>query len=219
MDGGELDGAIDNFGRAIALDPEFTDAHVALGVALKDAGRLDEAIAAHGQAAKLHQRAFERTGDHSVIRSNLLYTIHFHPDYDAKAILKEHVQWADIYAEPLTKGIRRPRRESAANPRIRIGYVSPDFRNHVVGRHLLPLLGNHDHERFEIFCYSDVEHEDALTRQFRGYADKWRDTFGKSDAQLADLILSDGMDILVDLMLHMSGARPLMFAQGERRCN
>ena len=51
--------------------------------------------------------------------------------------------------------------------RLKIGYVSPDLREHPVGRFLLPLLQNHDHTRFEIICYADVRRPDAVTERLR----------------------------------------------------
>ena len=64
--------------------------------------------------------------------------------------------------------------DRAADRRLKIGYVSPDFRDHVVGRNLLPLFRQHDHQRFEIVCYADVPRHDALTeplpRSFRRVA-------------------------------------------------
>ena len=62
--------------------------------------------------------------------------------------------------------------------RLKIGYVSPDFRDHVIGRNLVPLFREHDREQFEIFCYADVPRQDKFTERFRGYADAWRNIAG-----------------------------------------
>jgi predicted O-linked N-acetylglucosamine transferase (SPINDLY family) len=65
----------------------------------------------------------------------------------------------------------QPHRNSRdAERRLRIGYVSPDFRQHVVGWNLLPLLRHHDREQFEIFCCSSVTRPDAMTEQLRACA-------------------------------------------------
>ena len=47
--------------------------------------------------------------------------------------------------------------------RLRVGYVSPDFREHPVASFLEPILASHDHQRVEVFCYSDVSHPDEVT--------------------------------------------------------
>ena len=97
--------------------------------------------------------------------------------------------------------------------RLRIGYVSPDFRDHVVGRNLLPLFRCHDHRNFEIICYSGGIRPDRLTDEFRQHADQWRNTAGVADEALAEMIRRDGVDILVDLTQHMAGNRLPMFAR------
>ena len=77
----------------------------------------------------------------------------------------------------------------------------------------VPLLSHHDHRQFEIFCYADVARPDAVTERLRGHADVWRNTVGLSDQQLADLVRSDQIDILVDLTMHMANNRLLVFAR------
>ncbi len=97
---------------------------------------------------------------------------------------------------------------------MKIGYVSPDFRDHVVGRNLLPLFRQHDHQRFEIVCYADVAaprcFHRALPRSFRRLA-----RYGRSErrADSPQCIREDGIDILVDLTLHMARNRLLVFAR------
>ena len=97
--------------------------------------------------------------------------------------------------------------------RLRIGYVSPDFRDHCQSLFTIPLLSQHNHTAFEIFCYSSVERPDAYTRRIAGYADNWREVRRLDDAALCDLIRADRIDILVDLTMHMANGRPLAFAR------
>jgi predicted O-linked N-acetylglucosamine transferase (SPINDLY family) len=104
---------------------------------------------------------------------------------------------------------------SSASParRLRIGYVSPDFCHHVIGYNILPLLREHDHAAFEVFCYSHVRKTDAVTDACRSHADVWRDVLGLTDDQLAEQIRADGIDILVDLALHLAHNRLPVFAR------
>jgi predicted O-linked N-acetylglucosamine transferase (SPINDLY family) len=97
--------------------------------------------------------------------------------------------------------------------RLRIGYVSPDFRSHVVGWNLLPLLERHDHAQFEVFAYTAATSEDALTAKLRARCDVWRDIRAMTNQQAADLVRADSIDILVDLSLHMAHNRLLLFAR------
>src|SRR5262249_38309202 len=132
---------------------------------------------------------------------------------DQSAIRDECRRWNAQHAEPLAKGIRPHANLPDPERRLRIGYVSPDFRDHADSFFTIPLLSNHDHGRFEIFCYSQVAHPDALTERLRGYADIWRDIVGLSDQQVADLVRGDGIDILVDLKVHTADNRLLVFAR------
>ena len=177
-DQGRLDEAIAACKRAIALKPDLAEAHNNLGNALKDQGRLDEALACF-------RRAVELKPAYSTAASNLVYSLHFHPDYDAQAILAEHRRWDAQFAAPLARLILPHTNEASPDRRLKIGYVSPDFREHVVGHNLLPLFREHDHRQFEIFCYADVIRADALTRRFQGHADVWRDVLGRTDDQVA----------------------------------
>jgi protein O-GlcNAc transferase len=203
---GQPDEAIVALRQAIALSPSFALAHNNLGNALKDEGLLDEAIAAYRQAVALD-------ASYPEAHSNLLYTLHFHPDFDARAIAEEHRSWNRQHAEPLRHVIRSHRNDRAPERRLRIGYVSPNLREHPVGRFLLPLLANHDQRSVEIFCYAQVKKPDALTDQLRTHTDHWHSTTGRSDDQVAEQIRQDEIDILVDLSLHMDRNRLLVFAR------
>ena len=99
------------------------------------------------------------------------------------------------------------------NRRLRIGYVSGDFRDHCQSFFTIPLLSSHDHQAFEIFCYSSVERPDEYTRRIAGYADVWRDVRQLNDEELHQVIVKDRIDIHVDLAMHMASGRPGLFAR------
>ena len=82
-------------------------------------------------------------------------------------IRDEHRRWNRLHAEPLRKFIQPHTNNRNPDRRLRIGYVSPDFREHVVGQNLLPLLREHDHGQMEIFCYSNVVRRMRLPGKFR----------------------------------------------------
>ena len=121
----------------------------------------------------------------------------------AQEILDEVRAYARRHAEPLAGGIAPHRVRPLAGRRLRIGYGSADFREHPVVRFLEPTLAAHDHQRFEIVCYSDVPRPDSTTRRaFRATpSDHWRSLRGFSPTrQAAELIRArDGIDLLVDL--------------------
>ncbi|MGD1278117.1 MAG: tetratricopeptide repeat protein [Tepidisphaeraceae bacterium] len=198
--------AIAAFAQAIALRPEYCEAHNNLAHTLQDLGRLDEAIACFDRALGIQP-------SHPTIHSNRLLALHFHPRYDAAALLREAQEWNRRHAEPLKKEIRPHGNDREADRRLRIGYVSPDFRNHCQSFFTIPLLRQHNHRDFEIFCYSNVAHPDDFTRRIEGHADVWRNIRGMSDEQAAELVRSDRIDILVDLAMHLCDGRLLLFAR------
>ena len=205
-DKGQLHEAIVAFRQAIALKPTYAEAHSNLGNALKDIGQPNEAIAAYRQAIALKPGYPEA-------HSNLVFVLHYHPGYDAQAIASEHRHWNRQHAEPLQQLIQPHANDRNPGRRLRIGYVSPDFREHAVGRFLLPLLAHHDKSRFEVFAYAQVAAPDAMTQRLRSCTDGWRSMVGLSDTQAADMIRQDHIDILIDLAGHTSGNRLLVFAR------
>jgi predicted O-linked N-acetylglucosamine transferase (SPINDLY family) len=96
--------------------------------------------------------------------------------------------------------------------RLRVGYVSPDFKDHVIAFFVEPFLSSHDHARFEIYCYDSAESRDDVTTRFKSYADHWREIDRLDDGALAAMIRKDGIDILVDLAGHTRGGRLTAFA-------
>ena len=199
------DEAITEFNRAIQIRPDFAEAHSNLGNALIDVGQFDQAITSHRQAVRLNP-------DDAKEHSNLVFLLHYHPAYDARMIHEELRRWNQRHAEPLKKLIQPHANNRDPDRRLRVGYVSPDFREHPVGQNLLPLLREHDRRQMEIFCYSNVLRPDARTDQLRGYADVWRSIVGLPDSQVVSQIRQDGIDILVDLALHSANNRLLVFA-------
>jgi predicted O-linked N-acetylglucosamine transferase (SPINDLY family) len=203
---GQLEEAEVSLRQALALKPDFVPAFFNRGIVLSKLGRVDEAAVALRAALHFNPAAAD-------IHSCLLVTLNYHPDYDARAVGEECARWNQQHAEPLKKLIRPHANRPDPERRLRIGYMSPDFREHVDSFFTIPLLSNHDHERYEIFCYADVPHPDAISQRLRGYADLWRSTVGLSDQQVADLVRNDQIDILVDLELHVANNRLLMFAR------
>jgi predicted O-linked N-acetylglucosamine transferase (SPINDLY family) len=198
---------IDAYQHALIQRPDARDAANNLGMALLELGRIDGAIACFDQILASNP-------SDAAARSNRIYAMHFNPSSTAAKIREELVDWNQQHARPLNATIiphiRRPKLDS--HP-LRIGYVSPDFREHVVGWNLLPLLAEHDRKRFHIICYSSAGRADAITRELQSHVAAWRDISALSDQQAAKIIREDQIDILVDLSLHTGGIRLLLFAR------
>lgn len=103
-------------------------------------------------------------------------------------------------------------RARSANKKIRLGYLSPDFRNHVMGKMMYSVLAHHDREHFEVYCYSLVHKQDGWTDKFRKKSDKFVSLVGVDPLAAAMKIASDKVDILIDLATHTKGAMPAILA-------
>ncbi len=202
----DVDDAIVAYETAIKLDPTIYEAYTNLGNTLKDVAELDAAVAMHRRAVELSP---ELPGPHS----NLIYTLYFHPDFTQQMIHGEELSWARRHAEPLKQHIRPHQNDRDPQRPLRIGYVSPDFREHCQAFFTYPLFRNHDRRQFHITCYSSSLRSDSVTARLKNIVDEWRDIAGMSDQDAADLIRRDQIDILIDLTVHMAGNRLLVFAR------
>jgi predicted O-linked N-acetylglucosamine transferase (SPINDLY family) len=195
-----------HYEKAIALEPRYAEPLTNRGNLLKDCGEIDAAIASY-------RRAVELRPDLSALHSNLLLALHYHPGYSPADLQREHAAWAERHVAPLVM-TRRPH-DNSRDPerRLRVGYVSPDFREHPVARFVLPLFREHDRKQVEVYAYSDVATPDPTTNLLRNRVDRWRDVAGVGNDELANAIRADGIDVLVDLAAHSGGNRLLTFAR------
>lgn len=203
---GQLGDAIAAFRQAIHLKPDNAEACNNLGSALYRQGRADEAIDSYREAVRLKP-------DFSEAHSNLIHAMHVRPGLDVQAIAEEHRCWNQQHAEPLRRFIQPHLNDRNPRRRLRIGYVSADFRTHAVARFVEGLFACRDPLRFDVFCYANVMRPDEMTARLRGMVTYWREIAGVPDEQVADVIRRDGIDILVDLAGHTARNLLLVFAR------
>ncbi len=190
--------------RALALAPGFAEAHDNLGYLLGYAGRLDEAVQHFREALRLKPN-FVNAFDH------LVFSLNYVPGIGAAEIYAEHREFNRRFCQGVS--IQPHRNSPDPQRRLRVGYVSGDFRNHAVAFFIEPVLAKHDRERFEIFCYYNLSRSDAVTQRLRGYADHWREVEALDDDALAERVRADEIDILVDLSGHTANNRLTAFAR------
>jgi protein O-GlcNAc transferase len=191
--------------RALALEPQRCEAHANLGRALNDQGCFREAMAEYRYALAIDPSL-------TIIASSLLLFLHADPNVSPDDIFAAHVAFGRRYAEPL----RRERAFAQSRDperRLRLGYISRDFRAHPVAHFLEPVLASHDPAAFDVYCYSDVECPDAVTRRLAGLVPHFVACSDWSDARLADQVAGDQIDVLVDLAGHTGNNRLLVFAR------
>jgi len=198
--------AIAVFRRALALEPANVAVATPLVEALATLGQVDETVSELERAIAIDPTL---TAEHS----SLVFQMAFSARYDAAAQLAAARRWSACHAAPLL-GRRRPQpHERDPERRLRIGYVSPDFRKHVQRLYTIPVLSAHDHVAHEIVCYSSVKTPDAYTQRIKGLADEWHDVARLGDGELAQKIRDDRVDVLVDLTMHMAHNRLRVFAE------
>jgi len=200
------DQAVEALERAVQLEPQRYLAHNNLAYAYESLGDFERAIAHY-------DRALEIAPHQTSVAGNRLFALQCKPDLEPSILRAELEAWDRRFARPLRESIPPLANDRSADRPLRIGYVSADFRRHVVGWNLLPILTHHDRRRFNVFCYSNLPRPDDVTEQLAKQTDGWRNIVSVSDDQAAQMIRADKIDILVDLALHSAGNRLLIFAR------
>jgi protein O-GlcNAc transferase len=200
------DEALPCFERALAINPDYAEAHNNLASTLLLFGRLPE-VYAH------YERALTLKPDYAIAHTNLIFALNFDPAQRPQDHQRERARWYSMHGASLAPAT--PVHDNAPDPerRLRIGYVSAHFRAQAATYAFAAPLLFGDRAQFEIFCYSDTTIQDELTKRFRESVDGWRQTERWSDDRLAAQIRDDRIDILVDLVGHMSGDRLATFAR------
>jgi predicted O-linked N-acetylglucosamine transferase (SPINDLY family) len=197
--------ALASYNRAIALKPGYAEAYDNRGVMLAELMRLDEALASY-------ERAIALKPDFAEAHSNLLFSLNYDSKLTPDRLFEAHLEWNERYGRRVPHPVAHAN-ERDAGRRLRIGYLSPDFRSHSVAHFVEPLLKNHNRQAVEVFCYAEVIRPDAVTGHLQSFADHWRVTIGLSDNELAERIRTDAIDILVDLAGHAGHNRLPVFAR------
>ena len=189
--------------EALAAVPDDTEVLAHLATLRRNRGEAEAAIA-------LYRRALAVDPDLPRLHSALLVALHCATGVGAAEIAAEHRAWARRHAG--TRPTHPRPRDPDPGRRLRVGYVSPDFRSHSVAQFIAPVIAAHDRAAVEVTCYADLARPDAVTESLRADADIWHDVSGLDDAALAARVRADGIDILVDLAGHMEANRLGAFA-------
>jgi predicted O-linked N-acetylglucosamine transferase (SPINDLY family) len=203
---GEIDAAIDGFRQVLRTSPNSLEARKYLANSLRLTASHDESIACYDQVLAADPA-------NSAVASARIFSMQFHDGYDAPRILAEYSRWADRYARPLSLNTPPHPNDPSPDRRLRVGFVSPDFRRHCQALFIEPLFSHHDRRQIELFCYASVSKPDSVTQRLQTHADTWRDCREMADSALAAQIRDDKIDILIDLTMHMPLGRPLLFAR------
>lgn len=200
---GDLDSAEKNYRQALSFNPALAEAWNNLGGVLGGMGLIAEALEAYA-------RALDIRPDYLDANRAYLTTWLYQPDATAEESFEQHTAFEARFCSGLRDIGRHFHNYRDPRKKLRIGYVSSDFRNHPVGRNIIPLLESHDRNQFEVYLYGNVKRPDGITEWFKHKADSWNSIVGMTDQAAAELIRYHEVDILVLLAGRFDDNRPLI---------
>ncbi|MDD5299165.1 MAG: tetratricopeptide repeat protein [Gallionella sp.] len=204
-----LDEAEASYRRALQTEPDYAEAHYNLGITLQELGRLNEAEASF-------RRALEIKPDYARAHSNMLFLHGYRALLDPREYLAQARNWEldCVSAQDRQAAHNRTfNRIPLAGMRLRVGYVSGDYRQHAVSYFIEQLFAHHDRARIELFAYSNHVQSDTVTERLRALVEHWVPIAGIPDAAIRERIEADGIDVLIDLSGHTGHSRLGIFAR------
>jgi predicted O-linked N-acetylglucosamine transferase (SPINDLY family) len=201
---GRVNEAVEYLQTAAKIKPDESRIEGNLGVFLLQLGQTDEAM-------ELLRKTVKQTPDNNAAYSNLLLSMHYVPGITRKDIFEESKRWAQSNA-PAHLAKTRHNNDPDPNRRLRIGYISPDFRQHSIAFFIEPLLDGHNREAVQVYGYGNITTPDETTKRLKEKFDTYRDIKTLTDKEVVDLIENDEIDILVDLAGHTGDTRVYVMA-------
>jgi len=230
-----------SFRRALEISPHDIEIHNHLGRALQDQGRLEEAETCFRSILRTHpdnagaitnlghvllslgrsdeteacfRKALRINPDHAPLHSNLLYFLLLSSTADGESVFSEHAGFGEQF-EPCLRP-HWPEHTQSRDPErcLQIGFVSADLYNHAVASFVEPVLAHlSGFPQYSLHAYYNNSINDEVTRRLRSNFAHWHPVSGMPDAELAEKIRADGIDILIDLSGHTAHNRLLAFAR------
>ncbi|MDX1594885.1 MAG: hypothetical protein R3298_11590, partial [Gammaproteobacteria bacterium] len=200
-----LDVASRHLERALSIKPDDPDL-------VRRCEGLDIARGELRHALEVARDRIARHADTNPTVGNSLLELNYLENQDPELVSEAHRLWGRVMETRAGAPGDRSPYVGDSSRKIRIGYVSPDFKDHSVANFFLPLLSSHDRESFEIHGYYNGTQVDGFTRRIRDRTDHWKQVRNLTDAELVATIREDGIDILVDLAGHTMENRLEVFA-------
>lgn len=195
---------IEYLNKAIETDPDIPVIWVNLGIKLIERKQITEGFG-------LLRKAIQKEPDNPVFYSVYLFCLNHLPEMDPQMVFKLHQHWGKLHA-PISKAKTSHDNEPVPDRKLRIGYISPDFRKHSVMYFFEPLLDGHDRNLVEVYGYGNVGSPDQTTERLKGKFDHYRNICGVDDRTVAQRIEQDRIDILVELAGHTKNNSLLVLA-------
>ncbi len=199
--------ALEYYERAWRLDRTLPEIDALLADQLCYLGRITEGVAAFDRAIALQPDSLQ-------LQQSRLFVLNYATVFTPAQLFEEHRAWGSRCEALAKRSSRVAIASNRAHTRLRIGYVSPDLRDHAVAYFVAPLFENHDRERFDIVCFdTSPSAEDWMTRRLRANVGEWLRVSDLSDDALEAAIRASRIDILLDLAGHTRFNRLPVFAR------
>lgn len=198
--------AMASFRQALALKEDFISAEINLCSMLQIHGALEDAIASAYRARKIGPK-------HPTGHTSLLFCLSHSDELDAAALFAEHRQFGEEF-EPALRP-HWPEHGNTRDPqrRLRVGFVSGDFNEHVVANFVVPVISKlAESAQLSLYGYYNNSRFDSATERLKQYLVHWNDIVEMSDQEAFARIREDEIDILIDLSGHTAFNRLMLFA-------
>ncbi|MGF7175148.1 tetratricopeptide repeat protein [Azospirillum doebereinerae] len=202
---GWIEAATAGHHHTLVLDPAHLDSLSNLAVMMRVSG-------GHKDMAAAHRRALSLQPDSVAAHRSLLTSTLYDPGWTEDRRHDERRRFEARHARPLYALAKPSTNDPDPKRRLRVGYLSADLREHPVARNLEPILANHDHDRFHVTAYAGVDRLDPMGERLKTHTDRWRPINDLGDAEVADLIRADRIDVLVSVAGGFDANRPLVAA-------
>ena len=201
---GAIDLALSNFEKSISSKPDYPEAYNNMSNVLWVLGRAEEAIEALERAVTLKPSLFGAASK------------------KAYFLASKNICGTKCYLDEV-KRLNRRIKENLATPfvfekkrvvddKVRLGFVSGDFRDHPVGYFLESLIKNLNKDKLDCLAFSNSPEETNLTQRIKTHFTEWHSIYGMRDKDAASLIYGAKTDVLIDLSGHTGGNRLPVFA-------
>ena len=202
----QLAQAMTSYRTALQYQANLAVAHNNIGAILLEQGDPTAAIKSYRQALALDPLYLEA-------HSNILFAMCSDPDMQMDSYYQEAIRYGDaVKASATPFSTWHSTSVDKQNQPLRVGMVSGDFRSHPVGFFLENILAHINPARISLVAYATQAQEDALTIRIKPHFAQWHCIADLSDAQAAQKIHDDGIDILIDLAGHTAHNRLPVFA-------
>jgi protein O-GlcNAc transferase len=207
---GILSPALEAFDTILAVCPGHVPTMINKAKLIKDAGRVNEAVLLLEKVIVASTKStikYDHLGGVDPTWRNYLYTLLFAPSSTPEKILERHLAWGTKISKEFPVRFKHRPEMHGKRSKIRVGYLSPDLRQHSVSAFIGAVFKHHDPAQFEIFAYSTSATYDAVSATIKGQVFAWRDVAHKTIAETAQIIYEDQLDVLVELSGHTQGNR------------